>query len=76
MTDVRSPKRARIDGAVEIIERLCPDMVFSFLQRQPDSEELQVALGHINGAEEDKKRQAYEDVVWALLQTKEFLFNH
>ena len=39
-------------------------------------EELQVALGHINGAQEDKKRQAYEDVVWALLQTKEFLFNH
>ena len=47
-----------------------------FYARQPDSEELQVALGHINGAEEDKKRQAYEDVVWALLQTKEFLFNH
>ena len=39
MTDVRSPKRARIDGAVEITERLCPDMVFSFLQRQPDSED-------------------------------------
>ena len=47
-----------------------------FYARPPDGEELQVALGHIDSAEEDKKREAYEDVVWALLQTKEFLFNH
>jgi len=35
---------------------------------------LQVALAHIE--KHENKQQAYEDVLWALLNTKEFLFNH
>ena len=34
-----------------------------------------IALAHINKNEKDPKR-AYEDIVWALINTKEFLFNH
>jgi hypothetical protein len=42
--------------------------------RPPVEEELQVALAHLEKSE--NKQQAYEDVIWALLNTKEFLFNH
>jgi Protein of unknown function (DUF1549)/Protein of unknown function (DUF1553) len=43
--------------------------------RVPSPEEMTIALAHINKNEQDPKR-AYEDIVWALVNTKEFLFNH
>lgn len=43
--------------------------------REPDAEELQIALGHLDKHPEDVKI-AYEDILWALINTKEFLFNH
>jgi hypothetical protein len=43
--------------------------------RLPGPEEMTIALAHINKNEQDPKR-AYEDIVWALVNTKEFLFNH
>ena len=42
--------------------------------REPSDDELAIALEHIEKTGEAK--QAYEDIVWALLNTKEFLFNH
>ena len=42
--------------------------------RRPAAEELQLTLAHLQRAED--KRQALEDVVWALVNTKEFQFNH
>ncbi len=44
--------------------------------REPDSEELKVALAHIAKLGEPGKKAAYEDIIWALINTKEFLFNH
>jgi hypothetical protein len=42
--------------------------------REPTADELSIALQHIEKAE--NKKFAYEDIVWALINTKEFLFNH
>jgi hypothetical protein len=42
--------------------------------RPPASDELELTLGHL--AQAENKQQAFEDILWALVNTKEFLFNH
>lgn len=45
--------------------------------RDPSAEEVATALAHLAKKPDPAgKRAAYEDIVWALLNTKEFLFNH
>ena len=44
------------------------------LSRQPRSDELAAATGYVAGKE--NKREAFEDVVWTLVNSKEFMFNH
>ena len=43
--------------------------------REPNADEMKIALAHIAKHEKDPKI-AYEDIIWALINTKEFLFNH
>ena len=43
--------------------------------REPDSVETKIALAHLAKHEKDTKI-AWEDIIWALINTKEFLFNH
>lgn len=45
------------------------------LSRVPTSEELAVATDYLE-ARRDDPASAYEDIIWALLNTKEFQFNH
>jgi hypothetical protein len=42
--------------------------------RTPEKEEVEAALGHVTKAAD--KRKAWEDVLWAILNTREFLFRH
>jgi hypothetical protein len=42
--------------------------------RKPTSEDMLVALDHIAKHEKNKKI-AYENILWALINTKEFIFN-
>lgn len=52
--------------------------------REPQPEETAIAKGHLEkktAGKTDKelataRRHAYEDLIWALINTKEFLFNH
>lgn len=52
--------------------------------RPPNASELKLAQAHLEKLTRDKtgeeaaasKRRAYEDILWALINTKEFLFNH
>ena len=45
------------------------------LAREPGAIELEVAVQHIREAGKDGG-QGYEDLIWALVNTKEFQFNH
>ncbi|MCR9119908.1 MAG: DUF1553 domain-containing protein, partial [bacterium] len=51
------------------------ELYYLAFSREPSKEELAIATGHV-AKHEDNKKVAYEDIVWALLNTKEFLFNH
>jgi hypothetical protein len=42
--------------------------------RQPTEKELSIAAGHFERSKD--KQQAFEDIEWALVNSKEFLFNH
>lgn len=60
------------------------DLYHIALSRDPNPTEVQFARTHLdkktNGKTGDEafkgKKEAYEDILWALLNTKEFLFNH
>jgi len=43
--------------------------------RRPSAEHLQIAMSHVERHATNKKL-AYENLLWALINTKEFLFNH
>jgi hypothetical protein len=57
-------------------EQKVRELYLHAFSRLPTDEELKIALAHIAKAAPDQKQLAYEDIVWALVNTKEFLFNH
>ena len=54
----------------EMLEQL----YLAALSRRPDAEETKLAQAHL--AKATDKRKAWEDVLWALINTREFLFRH
>jgi hypothetical protein len=56
-------------------EEIITELYLSALSRLPTSEELQLALLPYN-AEKATRQSATEDVLWALLNSPEFVFNH
>jgi hypothetical protein len=60
-------------------EKVC-DLFLAAFARPPSAEEEARALAHLEAAADKERspasrRRAWEDLVWALLNTKEFLFN-
>lgn len=62
------------------------ELYLATLSREPREQEMNVALDYLAKARVDEagkptdaapiNRMAYEDLLWALLDTKEFIFNH
>lgn len=52
------------------------DLYWRAFSRPASEHEMKYALSHIAKFEPKDRPAAYEDVVWALINTKEFLFNH
>jgi Protein of unknown function (DUF1553)/Protein of unknown function (DUF1549)/Bacterial Ig-like domain (group 2) len=72
--EAANPARLAKDTSVDHPTHL-RELYLRAFSRQPTAEELQTALSYI----ERKKanlREAYEDLVWALINSKEFVFNH
>ena len=55
-------------------EQRLRDLYLVTLGREPSKEETEALLAYI--ARKKDAKTAYEDIVWALINTKEFLFNH
>ena len=51
------------------------DLYLLALSRQPSKAETEALLAHIE-KKGGQVQAAYEDIIWALINTKEFLFNH
>jgi hypothetical protein len=57
-------------------EDVITEAYYSAFSRPPTDEELRKIEAPVGKAKDSEKRAAYEDVYWALLSSKEFLFNH
>lgn len=55
-------------------EERVTELYYAALTRPPRTDELALIVSHLEKA--PNTVQAYEDVLWALINTKEFLFNH
>lgn len=51
------------------------DLYVTAFSRRPTSDELRVAVGYVEDRP-DQTQKAFEDLLWALMNTKEFVFNH
>jgi hypothetical protein len=56
------------------------ELYLATLSRPPDAEEIKLTLEYVNKTGDKTKpaevRKAWEDVLWALVNTKEFVFRH
>ena len=66
-------------------EKKIRELYYTAFSRTPNAKEMELALNHLakqvkekdaNEVAKSGRQQGYEDVIWALINTKEFLFNH
>jgi hypothetical protein len=73
---VRNPanRLGTLLGAKKTEAEILTDLYLTALAREPFPDEAKAALAHVaKGAD---KRKAWEDVLWAVINTREFLFRH
>jgi hypothetical protein len=74
MTKVSGNRAAQLAADKRPHEQRLRDLYLVALGREPSKEETEALLAYI--AKKKDAKTAYEDIVWALINTKEFLFNH
>jgi hypothetical protein len=57
-------------------EEKVAELYYRAFSRPPAPQELRVALAHLSKFDAKTRQAGYEDILWALINTKEFLFNH
>jgi hypothetical protein len=77
--DVQGKLAGGRSGALSSDKKATPEQKIEELyliafSRKPESPEIAAAKAHLEKFQHSKA--AYEDLLWALLNTKEFLFNH
>ncbi len=63
------------DNTMSDVLKLRQLYMISF-SREPSTNEINFAHSYLEKKGEQQKKSAYEDIIWAMLNTKEFLFNH
>jgi hypothetical protein len=73
---VRSPNNrlSALLAAKKSDAEILEEIYFAALSRAPEAAELQAALAHVQKASDQRK--AWEDILWAVINTREFLFRH
>ncbi len=57
------------------VDQKVEQLYLAAFSRRPRPDELKTAVSYI-AAKSSEPREAYEDLVWAILNSKEFMFNH
>jgi hypothetical protein len=66
---------ARVIASDQPVAQWLEDAYLAALGRKPTAGEVQPVEGALAGAKEEK-RAVVEDVLWALMSSREFIFNH
>ncbi len=69
-----SGRAAKLAAAKSTPQDNIREIYLTAFSREPTEKELAVALAYLESKQDAK--QAYEDILWAVINTKEFLFNH
>jgi hypothetical protein len=72
-------KDGKVDAAAasgEPLYRVIEDLYLTALSRYPKDEEVAQLLDATSGAKKEERRALIEDLFWAVLSSREFLFNH
>ena len=56
--------------------KVTEELFMTFFSRMPTEKEMDTVLGHVGKQGAGKRKQAFEDIMWALMNSKEFMFNH
>ena len=57
-------------------EKLVEQAFYRTLARQPNAKEHSSAMERISGKRGEARMEGLSDVIWALVNTREFLLNH
>ena len=72
--ELESAAPGKNGAATASVDKIVEDAYLRTLSRMPDNDERQIALSFINEAE--KPADGIQSLMWALVNTKEFIITH